>query len=162
MQLIKHRSGGVDIGSELCEKLAELESRVRELESREYKLIERIDALQHNGLAPATARGSVEQALDNPERKAGPILVALSVEMGGSPAERSIREALKLAVHTEAGRAYAVSIGVLGPEESPTTSYTFARYAAEARPGANRWGAPLTRRVHSMLDAAGFNPSGPR
>jgi len=164
LSLIRHRSNGVDIGSELCEKLEELEQRIKEFEMREVKYVERLDAQQRvildmldmlKAQQPRVSR--VEQAREDPAKKARTIYVALSDEMGGSPSDRTL-VAMVSRIAAEYGEQFEAR-GLVGPNEPPTTSHALALYLSEPMAGPNVWHSAQTRRIHKVLDHLGIKPS---
>lgn len=166
LSFMRSTERGINIGSELCEKLEELEQRIKEFEMREVKYVERLDAqqrvildildrLQSGAVTPRVSR--VEQAREDPAKKARTIYVALSDEMGGSPSDRTL-VAMVSRIAAEYGEQFEAR-GLVGPNEPPTTSHALALYLSEPMSGPNVWHSAQTRRIHKVLDHLGIKPS---
>ena len=150
---------------EACQEIRDLsarqdadEDRIARLE-REVIDLRNVIALMTRPGANAALVSRVERAVEDPAKKVGTILVALSDEMGGSPAEKTLRDALTRFVADSKIRAGYVKLGILGAEEPASTSWLLARRMAEPVAGPNEWGAPVTRRIHKVLDDLGMRPA---
>jgi len=162
---------GINIGSEIIEKIEDIERWQRDAELREQTLIGRIDAqarvidslrelvreLVKTGVIEPARASRVEQARNDPAKKARTIYVALSDEMGGTPSDRTL---VSMVSRIDAEyHAQFEARGLLGPQENPTTSHALALYLSAPVEGPNQWRSPVTRRIHKVLDHLGIKPS---